>query len=95
MANTVLTVFTSVFISHICVAHVICCCLVAKSCLTICNHLQPSATMGFPRQEYWRGLPSPSPGDLPNPGIKPVSHASAGGFFTAEPPGKHIVGVNE
>ena len=43
--------------------------------------------MGFPRQEYW--IPwIPSPGDLPDPGIKPVSPALAGGFFTAEPPGK-------
>ena len=31
-------------------------------------------SMGFSRQEYWRGLPCPPPGDLPNPGIKPVSH---------------------
>ena len=29
--------------------------------------------MGFPRQEYWSGLPFPPPGDLPNPGIKPAS----------------------
>ena len=43
--------------------------------------------MGFPRQEYWSGLPIPSPGDLPHPGIKLVSPALAGGFFTAEPPG--------
>ena len=40
--------------------------------------------MGFPRQEYWNGLPLLSPGDLPNPGIKPVSPALAGGFFTTE-----------
>ena len=33
-------------------------------------------------------LPFPSPGDLPNPGIEPMSPALAGGFFTAEPPGK-------
>ena len=42
-------------------------------------------SMGFSRQEYWRGLPFPSPGDLPDPGIKPVSLASpavAGRFFT-------------
>ena len=39
-------------------------------------------SMGFPRQEYWRGLPFPSPGDLPDPGIKPASPAVAGGFFT-------------
>ena len=29
--------------------------------------------MGFPRQEYWRGLPSPPPGDLPDPGVEPES----------------------
>ena len=38
-------------------------------------------SMGFPRQEYWSGLPFPSPGDLPNPGIKLTSSALAGGFF--------------
>ena len=40
--------------------------------------------MGFSRQEHWSGLPCPSPGDLPNPGIKPasLSPALAGGFFT-------------
>ena len=38
------------------------------------------------RQEYWSGLPFPSPGDLPDPGIEPVSPALVGGFFTAEPP---------
>ena len=40
--------------------------------------------MGFPRQEYWSGLPFPSPGDLPNPGIEPsslMSPALAGSFF--------------
>ena len=47
--------------------------------------------MGFPRQEYWRESPFPSPGDLPNPGMELVSTASpalAGRFFTTEPPGK-------
>ena len=38
--------------------------------------------MGFPRQEYWSGLPFPSPEDRPNPGIEPMSPALAGGFFT-------------
>ena len=38
--------------------------------------------MGFPRQEYWSGLPFPSAGDLPNPGIEPESPALAGRFFT-------------
>ena len=44
--------------------------------------------MGFPRQEYWSGLPVPSPGDLPNPGAELLSPALAHGFFTTEPPGK-------
>ena len=48
---------------------------------------QASLSMGFPRQEYWSGLPFPSPGDLPRPGIESVSAALAGGFFTTEPPG--------
>ena len=41
--------------------------------------------MGFPMQEYWSGLPFPTPRDLPNPWIKPMSLESpalAGGFFT-------------
>ena len=45
--------------------------------------------MEFPRHEYWSGLPFPSPGDLPSPGIKPESlvlPALAGGFFTTVPP---------
>jgi len=47
--------------------------------------------MEFSRQEYWSGLPFPTPGDLPDPGIKPMSLAPptlASGFFTSEPPGK-------
>ena len=46
--------------------------------------------MGFPRQEYWSGLPFPSPGDLPDPGIEPTSPNLAGVFFTTEPLGKPI-----
>ena len=49
---------------------------------------QAPLSMGFSRQEYWSGLSFPSQRDLPNPGIKPPSPALAGGFFTAEPPGK-------
>ena len=49
--------------------------------------LQAPVSMGFSRQEYWSGLPFPSPGDLPDPGIKPVSPALSGRFFTAEPQG--------
>ena len=47
--------------------------------------------MGFPKQEYWSGLPLPLPGDLPNLGIEPTSLGSpalAGGFFTTVPLGK-------
>ena len=46
-------------------------------------------SMGFSRQEYWSGLPFPSPGKLPNSGIKhmsPMSPALVHGFFTTEPP---------
>ena len=52
--------------------------------------LYPEAplSMGFPRQEYWGGLPFPSPGDHLNPGIEPMSPALAGRFFITEPPGK-------
>ena len=40
--------------------------------------------MGFSKQEYWNGLPLPSSGDLPNPGIEPASPALTGRFFTTE-----------
>ena len=52
--------------------------------------------MEFSKQEYWDGVPFPTPGALPNPGIKPqspVSPALAGGFFTTELPWKAIVMV--
>jgi len=44
--------------------------------------------MGFSRQEYCSGLPFPSPGDLPNPGIKPRSLALQADALPSEPPGK-------
>ena len=54
-----------------------CVCEVAQSCLTLCKPVahQAPLSMGFSRQEYWSGLPFPSPGDLPNPGIEPGSPA--------------------
>ena len=53
--------------------------------------------MGFPRQEYWSGVPFPLSGDLPDPGIEPkppVSPALVGRFFTAETPGKSTSDAN-
>ena len=49
---------------------------------------QAPPSMGFSRQEYWSGLPFPSPGDLPNPGIKPGSPALQADTLTSELPGK-------
>ena len=58
---------------------------------------QAPLSMGFSRQEYWTGLPSPPPGGLPNPGIEPRSPAlQADSLPSSEPPGKpmaEIVGV--
>ena len=47
-------------------------------------------SMVFPRQEYWSRLPSPSPEDLLDPGIKPTSPALADGFFTTESSGESM-----
>ena len=58
-------------------------CVRAQSC--------PALSLGLFRQEYWNGLPFPTPGDLPNPGIElafPESLILAGGFFVTEPPEK-------
>ena len=54
---------------------------------------QAPLSVGFSRQEFWSGLPFPTPGDLSNPGIEPESPASpalAGRSFITEPPGKPI-----
>ena len=68
-------------------------CSVAESCLvtpwTVAH--QAPLSMGSSRQEYWRGLPFPFLGELPDPGIEPMSltpPATAGRFFTTEPPRK-------
>ena len=52
---------------------------------------QASWSMGFSRQEYWSGLPFPSPGDLPNPRVETGSPALQTDFFTTVPPGKPLV----
>ena len=51
---------------------------VTQSCLTLCD-------MGFFRQEYWSGLPFPSPGDLPDPGVEPRSPTLQADALTSEP----------
>ena len=53
---------------------------------TVAHQAPPS--MGFSRQEYWSGLPFPSPGDLPNPGIEPRCPTLLADTLTSEPPGK-------
>ena len=70
----------------------VCVCSATSDSITPWNvACQALLSMEFSRQEYWRGLPFPTLGDLPNPGIEPASHESsalAGSFFTTEPPGK-------
>ena len=51
---------------------------------------QASLSMGFFRQEYWSGLPFPTPGDLRNPGIEPRSPSLQADSLRSEPPGKPL-----
>ena len=72
------------------------CVLVKQSCLTLCDPmdcivaLQAPLSMEFFRQKYWSGLPFPSPGDLPGPGIKHRSPTLQADSLPAEPQGKPI-----
>ena len=70
-------------------------CSVTRLCPTLCNPIacQSPLSMGFSRKQYWGGLPFPSPGALPDPGIELTSPALAGGFFTTEPPGSPMSSV--
>ena len=52
---------------------------------------QAPPSMGFSRQEHWSGLPFPSPGDLPDPGMEPGSPVFQADALTSEPPGKLIL----
>ena len=65
---------------------------VTQSCLTFCDPgtvaYPAPLSMGFSRQEYWSGLPFPSPGDLPNTGIEPGSPVLEVDALISEPPGK-------
>ena len=66
---------------------------VAQLCPTLCDPMdctcQAPLSMGFSRQDYWSGLPFPSPGDLPNPGIEPGSPALQADSLPSEPQGEH------
>ena len=61
-------------------------CLVTQTPWTVAR--QAPLSMGFSRQEYWSGLPFPSAGDLPDPGIEPRSPALQADALISEPPGK-------
>ena len=75
-----------------CVCVCVCVCssrvwLFATPCTLAC---QAPLSMGFPREEYKRGLPFPLPGDLLNSEVETSSPALTGSFFTSEPPGKPL-----
>ena len=73
----------------VCIGVCVCVCVRAQLCQILCPmdcSLPVSLSMKFSRQEYWSGLPFPTPGDLPNLVIEPVSPALAGRFFTTVPP---------
>ena len=64
-----------------------------QQCLTLCDPMdcithQAPLSMGSSRQEYWSGLPFPSPGDLPDPGIEPRSPVLQADSLPFEPPGE-------
>ena len=64
----------------------------SESCSVLSDSLWPQGqaplSMGFSRQEYWSGLPFPSPGDLPDPGVEPVLLSFLAGSLPFELPGK-------
>ena len=68
-----------------------CCVLLLTSPWTVAH--QVPLSVGFSRQEYWNGLPFPSPGDFPNPGIEPAFPTLGGRFSAAEPTGIITLGV--
>ena len=84
------------FSSHICSCVYVCTFLcvsmkvkLAQLCLTLCDPMGcPVQSMEFSRPEYWSGQPFPSPGDHPNPGIKPRSLVLLADSLPAEPQGK-------
>ena len=81
-----------------CVCVCVCVCEHVCACSVVSDSLRPHGlyvvrqaplSIGFSRQEYWSGLPFPTPGDLPDPGFEPkysMAPALMGRFFTTEPP---------
>ena len=80
-------------------------CVYVCVCVLVVQHIQPSVSpktvahqdppsVGFSRQKYWSGLPFPSPGDLPDPEIKPRSPTLQSDFLPSEPAGKPKSGGN-
>ena len=72
--------------------YIVCVCVITQSCVTVSDPMDcsppGSSVLEFSRQEYWNGLPFPSPGDLPNPEIEPGSPALQADSLLTEPPGK-------
>ena len=66
------------------------CSVVSDSAIPWIVACQVPSSMGFFRQEYWSGLPFPSPGNLPNPGVEPGSPALKADTLPSEPPGKSL-----
>ena len=68
-------------------------CVYAQPFLTLCHPKDCSLPLSMElfRHEYWRGLPCPPPGGLPDPGIEPTSAALPGGGFATEPPAAAVV----
>ena len=79
---------------RVCVCVCVCVCLVAQVCLTLYDPIDCSPpdppSREFSGQEYWSGLPCPSPVDLPNPGMEPRAPALQADSLPYEPPGKAI-----
>ena len=79
--------------------YVNCVCVLVLSCVRLFATpwtvaCQSPLSMEFSKREYWTGLPFPSPGDLPNPGLKPRSPALQADSLPSEPPGRASVGMS-
>ena len=86
------TIFVIIILScHRTFPYMMCVCVLSCVWLSVTPWTvahQASLSMGFSREEHWSGLPFPSSGILPDPGIEPASVALAGGLFAIMPPGK-------